>query len=207
MSRRKRGWAEKRWFWRCLGFAAVLSASLLVKATVPIEHPTYLLDGSPQFTVLSLLIALSVYLRHVQSGARETWALIREGKVWNFPLRLSNTRAKLNALERTSETLNRVAPMMISLSLLTAGRIALAGFAAHLPHWVQVSLYFFDVLILISIAFLLIGLACVHLIARRNDSEIRAQMRRYVDLADPLPPVDDTKPATKAKVVHAGAQN
>jgi uncharacterized integral membrane protein len=145
---------------------------------------TPLLQGPPQFILLALIVALSVYLRQVNAGAFELREKIRTGQAWNYPLRARYkvyTQEKLDALESVSEKLSIAGPLMILLFLLIASRIFTESILRYFSKTVQQSKWVFALDLVIAgwvfLTFLL--LARTHFSARKRDDEIRAVAKDF----------------------------
>src|SRR2546428_13824851 len=68
------------------------------------------LKGPPQFIVLSLVLALALYLRQIGAGAMEFRDKIKNGKVPLYPTRQKFTEDKLDILEAIHENLSLTTP-------------------------------------------------------------------------------------------------
>ena len=134
-----------------------------------------LFAGPPQFIVLSLIVALGLYLRQVNAHALELRDKIQLGDAWKGHYQKQYAAQKIRQLEKTSETIMLVSPFVILLMLFVGVRIAsddLCRFffdSKHVPR----ALYAGDLVIGVSLLAMLIGLAVAHFAARAQDSKIR----------------------------------
>jgi hypothetical protein len=135
-----------------------------------------LFAGPPQFIVLSLIVALGLYLRQVSVHALELRDKIQLGDAWKGQYQKRYATQKIRQLEKTSETIMLVSPFVILLTLFVGIRIAsddVCRFfydSKHVPR----AFYAGDLVIGIGLLAMLFGLGIAHFVARSRDSEIRA---------------------------------
>ena len=182
--------------WRLWASAVVLFGTALIVIYVTMEPKPkpgdLLLKGPPAFIVLSLVVALSVYLRQIDIAAVSTWDQIRAGGAFQYPLERSHTRAKLKALDQTDERLSTVAPFMIVLTIVIALRIvfdAVWRFQGEMAGWVMRVCFAADLLIVGSMLVVFLALAVLHAEAQRTEKRIRAEAKAYLKRKKPFPQV------------------
>lgn len=142
-----------------------------------------LLSGAPQFTLLTLIIGLSAYLRVVRSDAVVRRDEIAAGKAWNYPIdgkRCGLTDMRLKLLDNTSTTLLVASPFLIFLFILIAARAFFDAYArlASIQHSDRI-LSAGDVVILAWTAAAFLSLGVFHFIARMRDDRVRAVSRSF----------------------------
>ena len=151
-------------------------------------HP--LLEGPPQFIVLSLILAISAYLRQLSTSADAFWDQIREGEVFLYPLGEQHTVKKMHALEITCKRLAIVAPFMITLSIVVAARIVFDSILRfpNPPFEGVASLFpLVDFIIAVWMFSLFGALTVMHAKASERNENIRVEAKAYVDREHPLP--------------------
>lgn len=139
-----------------------------------------LLQGAPQFIVLSLVVVFAAYLRQVSAGAVELRSKIRGGEVWNYPpdRGYRYVADKMEALGNTVYSLSLAAPFLISLAILAAVRIVLDGASRFGAGKIPRLLYHMDLAIAIWLLVLFSVLALVHSLARAEDERIQFEARK-----------------------------
>jgi hypothetical protein len=147
--------------------------------SLPVPTADPLFTGPPEFIVLSLIVALGLYLRQVNVHALESIDKIRHREIWKTPIERKYAAEKMKQLERTSDTIIFVSPFMICLSLVVGLRItadAILRFsfdARHPPRLV----YATDLIIAFWLLATLLGLARAHFDARNEDNRLRRRIR------------------------------
>lgn len=156
---------------------------------LPAPKNETLFAGPPQFIVLSLIVALGLYLRQVNVHALELRDKIQLGEAWKGPYQTQYAAQKVRQLENTSETIMLVSPFVILLMLLVGARIASddLGRFFYEPKHIPRALYAADLVIGVTLFTMLIGLAIAHFVARAQDREIR-QLIASAKLRDTLGP-------------------
>lgn len=190
--------SRKRWlFWGLLSgllVMLVLGTLLLLLGihvaynSFIVPNPQIVTSGTAQgvpsspvgFTFLALVVAFSVYLRQVASGADEKRDKILRGKVYLYPPNGPSTPEKLVALDKTHENLTVVAPFLIWLSLFVTARIFLEGLLPFRFEWLQRIVPYIrivDCLLLEWLGLMFVVLGIFHLIASRRDEKLRKSAR------------------------------
>src|SRR5216683_6565240 len=138
-------------------------------------HP--LLKGAPQFIVLSLLVVFATYLRQLSSGAVELRNKIVGGDIWNYPpdCGYSFVQKKVEALDRTADTLSVVGPLLIWLAVFATIRIGFDAISKFVSPWGWIPnlLVWADLGIAIWLFCTFACLGGFHFAARREEDRIR----------------------------------
>lgn len=179
-------------FWKCfVGLFSVLLVSVMgvllglhvayCSFSAPTNTSTIPLvkafSGSPiGFAFLALVIAFSVYLRQVASGADEKRDKILKGDSHLFPLDGKLFIRKIDDLNETHETITAVAPFFVWLSIAAALRLFLDAFPPFGFRWVNrissvITIVDFVLAEWLFLMFLMLG--WFHLKASRRDEELR----------------------------------
>lgn len=146
---------------------------------LPTPKNIALFSGPPEFIVLSLIVALGLYLRQVNLHARELQEKIRDGAILTKPHEKLYVMEKMQQLENTSRTIMTVSPFVIFLMLIVGFRIAADDVCRFFydEHHVPRVLYGFDLVIATGLFTMLSGLAVAHFRSRRHDLRIRGMIR------------------------------
>jgi len=179
-SREKKFWLIAAIFFFILVVSTIIAYRCLGDARY--QNADNLLKGPPQFIVLSLVVALAVYLRQLAAGAMEFRDKIRNERVRLYPSGQRFTEAKAKNLERIYEILGLTTPFLIALALVLSLRIVFDSilrfessvFADY--RWV---LTVADFLIAEWLFWFFLFLAALHFFLRRTDERIRAAARDY----------------------------
>jgi hypothetical protein len=147
--------------------------------------PTPLLSGSPQITLLALIIGLSAYFRQVRSNAVSQRDRAAGGQLWNYPIHgkyAALTKRKLTLLDKTSLMLTMASPLFIVLFVVLSLR-AVFDAVDHIKHYLHGALILAvgDVVILTWVLFAFGILSVTHFVSRTRDDRIRAVSRAFED--------------------------
>lgn len=188
---------KRRLFWTLFAglFVALVLGTLLLLLGIHVAYNSFSVPA-PQtgtsstaqsvpsspvgFTFLALVVAFSVYLRQVASGADEKRDKILKGDVSLYPPKGPNTSEKLAALDETHENLTVVAPFLIWLSLFVTVRIFLEGMLPFRFEWllrIVPYIRIVDFLLLEWLALMFVVLGIFHLRASRRDDRLRNSAR------------------------------
>jgi len=173
---------RRRWRFKAALLGGIAGISLIVwwvSRTMggPNVHTDPLLKSAPQFIVLSLVVVFAAYLRQLSSGAVELRNKIVGGEIWNYPPDhgYSFVQKKVEALDRTADTLSVAGPLLIWLAVFATIRIgfdAISKFVSPWP-WIPTLLVWFDLGIAIWLFCTFACLGLFHFFARREEDKIR----------------------------------
>jgi hypothetical protein len=173
------------WICWCLALWRLIYSLMPLSPKSAIEPP---LNGSAQFAVLGLAVALSVYLRQVRANALDLRDKIRGGQVWNYPLEERHSEWKMEALDSMAEKLAFAGPFLIWLFVPVSCRIILEILLQLFAKQPLNALFALDFVIGQWFFFAFIGLAVAHYISRRRDDKLRIAARFREDVLKPIPP-------------------
>lgn len=162
-----------------LGLLVGVLVFLMGYRWLPSPKDTPLFTGPPEFIVLSLIVAVGLYLRQVNLRALELCEKILNGEYLTKPHERRYADEKTKQLADTSRMIMFVSPFMIFLMLVVGVRIVADNVCRlwfdkeHPPR----TLYGFDLVISVGLAFMLIGLAIAHFVARTHDQRIRESIQ------------------------------
>jgi hypothetical protein len=143
----------------------------------PSQGEPPLLNGPPEFIILSLLAALALYLRQVNLNAVDVRYKMRHGELWNAPPEKTYRAEKIKQLQWTSDTILRVSPFMFALILLVCGRIGCDCLRRFYSASQLDLLYHLDFLIVVWLSLTFVGLTIAHFVVRHKDGEIQEKIR------------------------------
>jgi hypothetical protein len=155
------------------------------------------LSGSPQITLLSLLGALALYLRHVHVSVLEAIYKIRHGELWEKAPHLNHRKEKLYQLHRTSQTIIGVAPFMFMLILVLCARVI---YDTHSHFYTPSSeeaeaIHKADYILAVWVGLMFGGLTAAHFVVRFDDDALQASV--WADDAKDRSVPDDLRPYKK----------
>ena len=189
----------RRSFWVALAAGLILSIAT-AWGVIKLSHGALadeakpLFSGSPSFILLSLVAALSLYLRQVSMATADLRDNVYKGTEWNYPTEGTHAvvgLAKMGTLERTRENLGIASPFLILLSVIVAFRIVvetivqfkIPALFSNVPWLRYVNVlpwrFLVDVVIASWLSLVFLMLAIVHYWARRREERIRIYVRRH----------------------------
>ena len=139
-----------------------------------------LFTGGPQLVILSLVVAIGLYLRQVYVYGLELRDDVLSGKIWTSPSEKKYAPEKTKQLQQTSDIIALVTPFLIIFTLIIGVRILLDDIGRFYwnPGEHPRFLYAFDFVIALGLLGTLMGLAAGHFISRSGDRKIRRLIER-----------------------------
>ena len=159
--------------------AAVILATAVILWTcfrlLPPPQNDPLFTGGPECVVLSLTVALGLYLRQANLHALDLRDKIENGEAMKNPHERKSADRKVRQLEKASDAIMLVSPYVILLMLIAGCRIVaddVCRFFYDAKHPPRI-LYAADAVIAFGLLGMLFGLVWAHFDARIEDGAIR----------------------------------